>query len=555
MIEQLRQREAVRGGIMKNSRRMLLVILDGVGLRESHFGNAVALARTPYLNYLSSLDLTTSLNAHGTYVGLPSDQDIGNSEVGHNTLGAGKVYSQGASLVKDAIESKSIFAGKNWQKIISRCLKKDSTLHFLGLLSDGNVHSHQDHLHGMLVEAHKSGVKKIRVHVLLDGRDVGEKTAEVYATALESLLAQLRKEGCDARVASGGGRMTITMDRYNADWGMVQKGWDIHVHGKGPQYASLTEAIADFRKDPKITDQYAPGFCIAENNAPVGPMKSGDSVILFNFRGDRAIEISQAFENKDFSQFERNIPSDLFFAGIMQYDGDLLIPKNYLVDPPKIDYTLSQSLLNYNIKQFACSETQKFGHVTYFWNGNRSGYLDKSKEEYLEIPSDNCPFHEKPWMKAYEITQATLEKLRSPSFQFSRINFANGDMVGHTGKLEAAIIAMETIDLMLGTIIEECKKTETFLVVTADHGNCDEMFDGLETQYPNWQKDYPMVQPKPKTSHTLARVPFYVYDPKGVFNGKTLLPPGEGSLANLGNTCLDILGLPIEKSFEASLLR
>ncbi|NRA46688.1 MAG: 2,3-bisphosphoglycerate-independent phosphoglycerate mutase [Oligoflexales bacterium] len=537
---------------MQVKQRVLVVIMDGVGARKNTFGNAVALAHTPYLDYLSKQPLSTTLKAHGTYVGLPSNKDIGNSEVGHNTFGAGRSFAQGATLVQNVIDNGSLFKSPSWKTAIGRC-HKNGTLHFLGLLSDGNVHSHEDHLYAMLKQAENEGAKRIRVHALLDGRDVSEKSAEKYAERLESVLSGLREKGCDAKVASGGGRMHITMDRYGADWPMVARGWDVHVKGKGPLFPSLSAAISHYREDPSMTDQYIPGFCIGDKQAS-GTMNGGDSVIFFNFRGDRAIEISKAFEDEEFNHFDRGPKLDIFYAGMMEYDGDLHIPNNYLVTPPEISNTLSEYLVSEKVKQFACSETQKFGHVTYFWNGNRSGYFDKGWEEYLEIPSDTLPFDLRPWMKAAEITETTIARLKDQSFDFGRINLANGDMVGHTGSLEAAVIAMSTVDQMLGRLIKACSETKTTLVVTADHGNCDEMFEGKEADFPQWEEVLQNPRPKPKTSHTLAEVPFYIYDPNGQSSGRSLLAPGEGTIANLANTCLDLLGVPSVASYAPSLI-
>ena len=232
-------------------------------------------------------------------MGLPGDKDIGNSEVGHNALGAGRIYSQGATLVQESFADRSLFQGKTWQKLLKSC-QQQGCLHFIGLLSDGNVHSHENHLYGMLQEASRAGIKKIRVHVLFDGRDVDPVSAEIYAERLEKCLSGLRSAGCDARVASGGGRMTCTMDRYEADWSMVERGWKAHVMGEGRQFSDLNAVIQTFREDTTLTDQNFPEFVIASNGKPIGTIEDGDSVIFFNFRGDRAIEISRAFEENDF---------------------------------------------------------------------------------------------------------------------------------------------------------------------------------------------------------------------------------------------------------------
>jgi 2,3-bisphosphoglycerate-independent phosphoglycerate mutase len=535
------------------NKRVLVVVMDGVGVREARFGNAVQLAWTPAMHWLKQHGLYTTLRAHGTAVGLPSDSDIGNSEVGHNALGAGRIFDQGAKLVNNAIASGRIFAGDTWQELLGFVKSHTGTLHFLGLLSDGNVHSHEQHLFAMLKHAKQDGIKRVRVHVLFDGRDVGEKSAEIYVERLEEVMAQLRSADFDIAAASGGGRMQITMDRYGADWSMVERGWRVHVLGAGRQFPSLMAALQEFRKDATLTDKELPEFVIAgTDGAPVGPIHDGDGVVCFNFRGDRAIEISRAFVEQDFDHFERESTPAVYYAGMMEYDGDLKIPPKYLVAPPEIDHTLSEYLIARQLRQFACSETQKFGHVTYFWNGNRSGYLDRSLEEYLEIPSDQgINFAQRPWMKAAEITRATIERMRADSFDFGRINFANGDMVGHTGDLEATVIAVSTIDYMLRKLVYAADETNTILLVTADHGNCDEMFDMQPEACPNWEAID--ARPTPKTSHTLSPVPLYLYDPDGV--SRYRLCQGETfTLANIANTVLSLLGAELCEQYQPSII-
>lgn len=538
--------------LAKNKRKVLAVVMDGVGVRKERFGNAVALAATPALHFLKKVGLYTTLKASGPSVGLPFEHDMGNSEVGHNALGAGRTFDQGAKLVNQAIADGALFKGKTWQSAIKQVLSNRTTLHFLGLLSDGNVHSHEEHLFALIRQAAKEGVKRIRIHTLLDGRDVGPHSSDIYSARLLNVLSEIQNSGCDARVASGGGRMHVTMDRYEADWSIVERGWHAHVLGEGERtFASLDEALRTFREDPSLTDQFLPSFVITEKNKPLGTIEDGDSVILFNFRGDRAIEISRAFEESEFKFFDRKRFPKVFFAGMLEYDGDLHIPKHFLVNPPLIEDTLGEYLAKNGVRQFACSETQKFGHVTYFWNGNRSGYFDQKREEYVEIPSDRIAFQLKPWMKAHEITEATIERMRSGSFDFGRINYANGDMVGHTGDLEAAIVAVATVDMMIKRLIVEAQKTGTILLVTADHGNCDEMFESgvpIIEGYPElWQR------PKAKTSHTLAEVPFYIYDPMGT--KRSIASPGEACLANVANTVLELLGMNPRSLYERSLLR
>lgn len=534
--------------------RVLCIVMDGIGLRSSRFGNAVALAHKPNLDRLAKVSLATSLKAHGTAVGLPTDDDIGNSEVGHNALGAGRIFAQGAKLVQQALASGSLFSGEGWRQVIAAAKRPGQTLHLLGLLSDGNVHAHEDHLYALMRQAKREGVRRIRVHALLDGRDVGERSAEVYVERLERVMAELRGPDCDVEVASGGGRMHITMDRYNADWDMVRRGWQAHVHAVAEhQFASLSEAISVFRQQPELTDQYLPSFVIVRDQKPVGPIVDGDAVVLFNFRGDRAIEISRAFTEREFTAFERGRMPQTVFAGMMEYDGDLHIPPLYLVSPPLIEGTLTEYLLKFGVRQFACSETQKFGHVTYFWNGNRSGYIDRSLEEYIEIPSDSgITFDHRPAMQAQQIADVTIDRMQRASFDFGRINFANGDMVGHTGSLAAAIKSVEALDVAIGRMMAAADATKTTLIVLADHGNAEEMFDADEKHYPDWESKGFAKQPRPKTAHTKNPVPCYIYGPRQ--QQFKLAPLQQPLLGNVANTVLDLMGLPRNPEFLPSLI-
>ncbi len=523
---------------------LLLIIMDGIGIGPGNESNAVYLADTPNLDMLMVSRLYTELKAHGTAVGLPTDQDMGNSEVGHNALGAGRIFEQGASLVNKALETGRVFNTDLWKKIEARS-STGGTTHFIGLLSDGNVHSHINHLYILLDKCAESGFKRVRVHPLLDGRDVGERSALDYIIPCQQRLDNIsREKGVDYAFGSGGGRMKVTMDRYNADWNIVKKGWDAHVLGKGRAFRSAEEAVRTYyNEDPHITDQYLDSFVIVnDNEQPVGRIKDGDTVIFFNFRGDRAIQISRAFMEKDFNEFDRGALPDVLFAGMMEYDGDTHIPSNYLVTPPDIDRTVSEYLCASRITSFAVSETQKFGHVTYFWNGNRSGYIDKTLETYVEIPSDRIEFDKAPAMKALEIKEKVIELLRTGKYRFGRLNFANGDMVGHTGVIEAAVKAVETVDKCVGELLEVIKELGGIAVVTADHGNSDEMTT---------------VDKKgkctPKTAHTLNPVPFAIYDPQ--YNNEYIMADLEKrGLSNIASTLLNLLGYEKVEDYDPSLI-
>ena len=533
---------------------VVTIVMDGVGLAPNTVSNAVATSYTPILDKLMANYPMVSLKAHGTAVGLPSDDDMGNSEVGHNALGAGQVFAQGAKLVSNSIESGKMFASSTWQELIGNVKTNNSTLHFLGLFSDGNVHSHIDHLKAMLVQAKKEGVATVRIHILIDGRDVGETSALEYINPFEAFIADLRDDSFDIKIASGGGRMTITMDRYEANWAMVELGWKTHVLGEGRQFASAAEAVETYRAETKVIDQDLPPFVIAENGKPVGTMEDGDSVIFYNFRGDRSIEISKAFDGGDeFDKFDRVRKPNVCYAGMLEYDGDLHIPNKYLVNPPEITNTMSEYLANSGVPMLAISETQKYGHVTYFWNGNKSGKFSEELETYMEIPSDVVPFEQRPWMKCAEITDALIECLESGKYRYLRVNFPNGDMVGHTGSLAATRCSMEALDLQLGRLLPVIDRLGGVALITADHGNADEMLEmDKKTGAPKTNKDGSF---KSKTSHTLNPVPCIIYDNTDAKNAYTVKADnGQFGLSNVAATMVNLMGYKAPDMWDESII-
>lgn len=535
---------------------VVLVIMDGVGIGKYEEGDMVRAAHKPNLDWLRKQALYTQLKAHGRAVGMPSDDDMGNSEIGHNAIGCGRVFDQGASLVNQAIAGGALFQGETWKALVANCVSHQTTLHFIGLFSDGNVHSHLNHLEAMLQHAKVDGVKKVRVHILLDGRDVPPTSALDYVDRFEAFLKTINADGqVDYAIASGGGRMKVTMDRYEANWDMVALGWKTHVKGEGKLYHSAREAVETLRQEnPGTIDQDLPAFVIGRNGKPIGPIVEHDSVIFFNFRGDRAIEISRAFEDEHFDKFPRGPRLNVMYAGMMQYDGDLAIPKRFLVPPPGIDRTMGEFLAHAGVRQMAISETQKFGHVTYFFNGNRSGKFDDKLEDYVEVPSDRVPLEERPWMKAAEITDAVLKAMndQSKNYRFIRLNFANGDMVGHTGVCPAVRIAVETVDLCLGRLIPAIQKLKGILVVSADHGNSDDMYEH-EKKTGAVARDKATGEPKVKTSHSLNPVPAFVYDPSGV--AKLSLSQKEGlGISSLSATCLNLLGFVAPADYDPPIV-
>ncbi len=529
---------------------VVTIVLDGVGISPREDGDAVKTARTPTLHRLYRDFPWIQLRAHGTAVGMPSDDDMGNSEVGHNAMGAGRVFEQGAKLVNKSIASGALWQGTAWQEVIAAA--KGHALHFIGLFSDGNVHSHMDHLKAMILRAKQEGVKNVRIHILLDGRDVGETSALEYVDPFESFLAELNNGGFDAAIASGGGRMFVTMDRYEADWRIVARGWALHVRGDGRRFASARQAIETYRgENPVVIDQDLPGFVIERNGTPVGPIVDGDAVVFYNFRGDRAIEITRAFTEDPFDKFDRGPLPAVTYAGMMQYDGDLKLPKRFLVEPPAIDRTLGEFLARTGVTQYAISETQKYGHVTYFWNGNRSGKFDAKLETYVEIPSDIVPFEQRPWMKCAEITDTLMQAVKSGKYKYLRVNYANGDMVGHTGNFEAAVTAIQALDLQLARLIPVILDVKGTVMVTADHGNADEMYE-LDKKG-NVKRDK-NGQTKAKTSHTLNPVPFILVGDSAAGGWSLRKDAPHPGLSNIAATVLNLLGYEPPSDYDPSLI-
>jgi 2,3-bisphosphoglycerate-independent phosphoglycerate mutase len=531
---------------------LLVLVLDGVGLGPGDAYDAVAQAKTPVLDTLLKDDSRfLPLKAHGRAVGLPSDDDMGNSEVGHNALGSGRIVMQGAALVDAALLSGAFFESDGWRDLERACTR-GGTLHLFGLLSDGGVHSRLDQVHKIVDGAVARGVKHIRLHVLTDGRDVPDGSSLRYVALVEAHFAELAKRGVDACIASGGGRMHVTMDRYESDWSVVERGWNAHVHGDARRFSSASEAIETFyREDAKASDQYLPAFVVEKDGAPVGAMRDGDAVLCVNFRGDRVIQISRAFDDETFTFFDRGRRPDVTYAGMMVYDGDLNLPRRSLVAPPAIARTSGEYLATMGVRVFAVSETHKYGHVTYFWNGNRSGKFDERLETYDEVRSDPRPFTEQPEMRARAIADDVVDALESNKYDVVRVNIANGDMIGHTGDLHATIRAVEVTDEVTGRMLDAVKRVGGCFIVTADHGNADDMVQ-------RDKKGAPLVdeqgRAKPRTSHTLSPVPFVIGGPglpAFVRVRKDLHEPG---LANVAATMMNMLGYAAPDDYEPTLL-
>lgn len=573
---------------------VVLVVMDGVGLGLRRSGNAVRQAHTEFLDRAMMNYLNIPLAASGEAVGIMPGQ-MGNSEVGHNAIGSGQIIKQGIAQVEAAFSTGDIWESKAWRgamkflktggdttsasdktwatsaikfwqsqaKISPNALP---TLHFCGIFSDGGVHSDIKHLEQMIARAYSEGVRRMRIHAIFDGRDVAPQSEPKYIERLEKFSQKF--PDADIRIASGGGRMVMTADRYENDWNMVKLGYDAMVYGKAPrQFSSAAEAIKTLRAEqPGIQDQYLPAFVIVDNIVshsplaaraikakassgelagkvkPIGRIMNGDAVIYYDFRADRAVEIAEAFTAAHFDKFDRtgksktvqdpdnNLGPHIYFAGLTEYNADRHIPKHVLVPPVAIPTPLNTFLGQQGISQLAVSETVKFGHITYYFNGN--SYKKASGEKHLEIPSDPQPFNTRPWMKSAEITDAVLENL--DKYDFIRVNFPGGDMVGHFAELEPTIVAVEAIDLQLARLAKQVDALGGMMIITADHGNAEELLDREGVA---------------KTAHTTNPVPCIFYDNTKnakLYRAAKLREPG---LANLAATIATLLGRPDYPAF------
>jgi len=532
----------------------LLIIMDGWGIGTGGVEDAVARANTPVFDRLWKDYAHTQLMTHGKYVGLPSNKDMGGSEVGHLTMGAGQILDQGPTRINNAIADGSFYESDVLEKIIAKG-QGGGVVHLLGLLSDGNIHSHIDHFITLAQYAATKGVQVLRVHALLDGRDVGIQTAQDYIAQLEGVFADLNAQGFDYAFASAGGREKVIMDR-DQDWSKVQPGWDAMVHGVcDRRFTSMQEAVAFFRNETSgIVDQDLPGFVIVDaSDKPIGTVKDGDAVVMVNFRGDRAIEITEAFELDDFEGFDRggvnHKAPDILFAGMMVYDEDRNLPALQLMGPTKVEAPFGKRILNMGIKQFRLTETQKFPHVTFFFNGGYRKPLDDSMEDYILIPSDRgILFADAPQMKAPDIADKAVTLIESGDYGFGLINFANADMVGHCGAIEPAIEAIEAVDTAVGRIVDALQKAGGCALITADHGNAEEMqvFKG----------DYS----EPCTKHSINPVPCVLFD--ATFDGSYQLRQPQDDdglsvipgLSHLAATLFEVMGYTPPAELNASLI-
>lgn len=537
---------------------VVLIVIDGFGVDKPGKGNAVELADMKYWKSLvedaKKQNLHCLIKAHGPAVGLPSDADMGNSEVGHNALGCGQIYAQGTKLVAESLATGDFFKTPSWDAVVGSAARNNKAVHLFGLLSDGNVHSHISQVFQMLDGAVNTGVKKLRLHVLLDGRDVAPDSGLKYIDMVEKKLEELRAKGVDALIASGGGRMYVTMDRYESDWGIVRRGWNAMVRGviepeditaEYPGYFPNAHAAIELARKiyPKKLDQFNPPFVVVgADGKPVGKMVDGDAVINWNFRGDRAIQISKAFCHANFNKFDRVEVPKVNYAGLMEYDTEWHIPTTFLVPPPKIAHISSQYFVDSGVPCYAVAETHKFGHVTFFWNGNRAGYINEKLEKYEEVKSlPNEMTESNPQMKAAEVTEKLIAAINSKKYKWIRVNYANPDMVGHTGNIPACIECLHIMDAELKKLIPVIEANHGIAILTADHGNIEQMYDKTGALM---------------TSHTTNPVNFIIRDP--AYKGEYIVDPNHAGkvpgLTNVIATVMNLLGFKEPSMYHPGLI-
>ncbi len=535
---------------MRGRGPLLNIVLDGYGLGSNGPGDAVHLARTPFMDSLLARFAHTSLLTHGPYVGLPGKDDLGGSEVGHLTLGAGQILDQGPTLIAKAIASGRFFALPLLGELLER--GKAQALHLLGLLSDGNVHSHIDHFMAVIQEAERRGVTKLYLHVLYDGRDVAIQSADQYVKRVEALLAEISRQdrAKDYRFASAGGREVMTMDR-DQNWNKIQKGYNAAVLGQaGQSFPSALAGIDHFRKqDPDLVDQDIPPYNIVGPKGDIPRMKEGDALLLLNFRADRAAQFARVMEDPSFTPFEITDRPRVFFCGMSVYDEDTQLPKKVLMGSPEVKNPFGKRVLEMGLGQFRLAETQKFAHVTFFYNGGYRNPLDPKKEEYRLIDSDKIDsFAAAPKMKAAEVAAQAEAFLQEQRFRFGLINFANADMVGHTGDLSAAIQAVEAVDQALQRVCLALEKAGGLALITADHGNADEML--VYNQKAGKEER--------STKHSINPVPLVIFDPlfkAGDYALKERTPEAPLTLAQVAATNYILLGRQLPQDLAEPLFQ
>jgi 2,3-bisphosphoglycerate-independent phosphoglycerate mutase len=504
------------------NRLLVLIIMDGWGIADDKKGNAIYLARTPNYNRFLHKFPSSRLICSGEAVGLPENQ-MGNSEVGHLNLGAGRIVLQEMLRINRAIEDGSFFTNGALVKVMDQVKRNNSALHLMGLLSDGGVHSHNTHLYALLKMAKRRGLEKVYIHALLDGRDVPPKSAAGYLKELEGEIAILNV----GEIASIAGRY-FTMDRDHR-WDRTQKSYRAYVYGEGEKAKSSLSALEAAYKRGETDEFVSPTVIFNQGaNRPVALINNGDGLIFFNFRADRARQISQIFTERDFDKINRGVsPTFPYYVCFTEYDRQINAPVAF--PPEYINATLGEVISALGFRQLRVAETEKYAHVTYFFNGGREKPF--SGEDRILVPSPLVATYDlQPEMSAAKVTSKVLEAIENDKYIFIVVNYANADMVGHTGNLNKAIKAVEAVDMELGKVVDKVLQRGGIAIVTGDHGNAEMMLaeDGT-----------------PHTAHTNNDTPFIL-----IKEGAAYRLPLRGKLADVAPTILKLLSLPVPQEME-----
>ena len=508
-----------------NDKLVMLMILDGYGISEAEEGNSVKLANTPNINEIMKLNPSTIIHTSGLDVGLPEGQ-MGNSEVGHTNLGAGRIVYQDLAKITKSIEDGDFFSIPEFVEAIENCKRNNTKLHIMGLLSDGGVHSHIRHLIGLLELAKRKDFEDVYVHCFLDGRDTPPASAEGYISMLEEKM----KEKGVGKIATITGRF-YAMDR-DKRWERVEKAYRALVHGEGEKFSSATVAIEDSYQKEVFDEFVKPTIICNSNNEPVAKIGENDSIIFFNFRPDRAREITRTIVDPDFDGFKREKFFNTYFVCFTNYD-ETMPNVNIAFRKEELKNTLGEIIGNLGMKQLRIAETEKYAHVTFFFNGGEEKQYPG--EDRILVPSPKVETYDlKPEMSALEVTDKVVEAIESEKYNCIILNYANPDMVGHTGNIEASIKALETLDGCVKRVIDAVEKVNGIALITADHGNAEQMIN-LKTG-------------EPHTAHTTNPVPL-------VMVGNSNVKLKEGRLADIAPTILDLLNVekPVEMTGESLL--
>ncbi len=512
---------------MTSSRKkpVALIILDGWGINPSCSNNAVCQAKTPNLDRLARTLPTATLKTSGLSVGLPEGQ-MGNSEVGHQNLGAGRIVYQGLTRISHAIDTGDFFENPVLLEALKNIRQTGGTLHLMGLLSDGGVHSHQQHLYALIDLARRNGVEDVCIHAFMDGRDTPPQSGASYLAQLEQELIRLET----GRIATVIGRY-YAMDRDNR-WERIESAWLAMALGEGISATSSAEAIESAYAAGE-TDEFVKPRVITSSSVTFDGITDGDGIIFFNFRADRAREITRCFTQADFNEFERSrVPALAEFVCLTEYDETFHLPVAF--PPATYPNLLGEVVANAGLKQLRIAETEKYAHVTFFFNGGLETPFANEDRVLIPSPQDVATYDLKPAMSAPEVADEAARRIRSCEYDLIILNFANPDMVGHTGVISAAIAAMETVDACVGQVVEALLQTDGSALITADHGNCEQMVDSNGA---------------PHTAHTTNLVPLILVQPQGKTRELR-----SGILADIAPTLLELLDLPVPPEMTGTSL-